>query len=288
VVIRLRAGELVFQDVDLVLERPYGWSGGVMSGIELGPGTSLVLERCTWTVDPAAEAVIRLAPSLSGGGSNGGPASLRLVDSLIRGGGDLIRVTGTVGLDLRIGNSALALGGTLLHADGEPADRSSDPLRLELTATTARCLGGLLWLDSTAASPEPRRAEVRVRDTILATDQAAGPLLRVDAQAGAKPMTDRVQWEGRNTAYHRVETYRREQFREPGSVPVVFDRADWEVAVGDRDASAFHGTLKFSMPWNDGQGVRDQRRDDLRLATGESRFSGGADLSRIPEPPAAP
>ncbi len=112
------------------------------------------------------------------------------------------------------------------------------------------------------------------------------PLVRVDGQDALSTTRDRVLWEGHGLAYHQISTYRRDQSAQVGTVPTVYDRPSWVVAVGSRELAAYHGDLKFQTDWDAARPVWTLGRDDARLAEDSPVASSGADLERIPSPPA--
>jgi serine/threonine-protein kinase len=214
-------------------------------------------------------------------------ASVRITDCLLRAGGNLIEVAAGRPLDLDVDDAVLAAGGAVVRGRGLARGLGPAPLRLDLRRATVRAAGGLIQLESTPNEPELPVADVSVRDSVLATTAKGDPLVRVDGQDALEALRDRVRWEGHGVAYHRIETYRRDQSAQLGTVPVAYDRPSWEVAVGLREEAPIHGDLRFVRPWDASRPPWALTRADVRLAADSPARGAGADLDRVPAPPSA-
>lgn len=292
--VELRKGTLRLDGLDVVLPKAEEPRPGRWAAFAVREGTDLSLTNCTVTIegDQALSAAVVVAGAPEGAeGGRPGPepavAHVRLTDSLLRSGGDLAEVAGGRRLVLELNNVVVAARGSLLHAHGLPRGRTAEPLRLALRRVTARTAGGLVQLESSPDEPELPRAEVGARDSILATTRPDAPLFRVDGQEDLAALRDRIQWEGQGVAYHQVNAYRRDQTAQVGAGPKIYDRPSWDVAVGTKEASPVHGDLKFLEDWDPSRPAWTLRRDDARLAPDSPAASAGADLPRIPNPPAS-
>jgi hypothetical protein len=282
----LRSGGLVLDGIDVVLARENAPRRGRWSVFALGPGADLGLTGCTVTVEgdrtPSAVAVVEPAASADAPSA----ATIRIADCLIRAGGDVVDARGGRKLTVEIDNSVVASTGALIHARG--VSRDAPPaagLSATLRQVTARVAGGLVWLDATTAEPELPTADVNVRYSVLTTGLKDTPLLRVDGHDTAAAQGERVVWEGLGVVYHQVSLYRRDQSLQVGSVPAVFDRASWSVAVGSREKDATHGDARFLHPGVVERPAWAAERDGFRLDPVGPARSAGADLDRVPEPP---
>ena len=85
------------------------------------------------------------------------------------------------------------------------------------------------------------------------------------ARMHSATLHDRIRWEGDAVAYHRIDTYRRDQSAQPGAIPTSYDRQSWQVAVGLREASAVHGDMKFVKEWDATDPAWSLQGEDLRL-----------------------
>lgn len=289
----LRGGSLALEGLDLVLARAATPRQGRWTAFTTRPATELDLTNCTVTVEDngagVPSAVVALAADSADGPDPNAPgptpAVARFSDSLVRTGGDLVDVSSGQRLVIELSNVVTATGGTLVHAHGLPRGQSAGPISLSLRQATVRTGGGLVQLESATGEPELPVAEVSVHDSVLAGTSQGTPLLRVDGQDALAALRDRVRWEGRNVAYHQFNTYRRDQSSQVGSVPTLYDRQSWTVAVGAGESETVHGDLKFAREWGPERGWWSFTRADAELASDSPAHGVGPDLERIPVPP---
>jgi len=294
--LELRSGELELEGIDIVLPRSNAPQEGRWAAFGVWAGAKLSLSNCTVTIEGegtnSAVVVIHERGVRADGEEEGRrpPATMvQLNDSLLRAGGDLIDVAPGGRLDLNLNNLAVSTGGSLLHAHGSPRGQMDSLIQLNLEQVTARMAGGLILLASAPDEPELPVVEVVARKSVLATTPDGGPLVRVDGQDALTTLHDRIRWQGDAVAYHRIETYRRDQSAQPGAIPTSYDRQSWQVAVGLREASAVHGDMKFVNEWDATDPAWSLQGEDLKLAPESLALSSssGAVLERIPQAPPA-
>ena len=282
----VRGGELELRGVDVVLERSLAPESGRWSAFALAPGAGIRLSQCTVTVEGNFPGAAVAVVTGRGGRTGTGAAVFRAFDCVLRSGGDIVDIPAAQRLELNLEDTLVAATGAMVHGHGGDAKTAGDgPLKLALRDVTARNAGGLIHLESAPDGPKLPAAEVEVRDSILATDGAGGPLVRIDGQDALEGLRDRVKWEGHNVAYDRIETYRRDQSAQPGTVPSRFDRMSWEQAVAPREMEPFHGAIDFEVPWDDDREPWTVVPEDARLAQSVPDSVGGADPDRLPTPP---
>ena len=255
--LELRSGELELEGIDIVLPRSNAPREGRWAAFGVWAGAKLSLSNCTVTIEGegtnSAAVVLRESENQADGGDEGRnpPAAIvRLNDSLLRSGGDLIDVAPGGRLDLELNNLAVSTGGSLLHAHGSPRGQIDSPIQLNLEQVSARVAGGLVLLESAPDEPELPVVEVVASKSVFATTPDGAPLCRVDGQDALSSLHDRIRWKGDAVAYHQIDTYRRDQSAQPGAIPTSYDRQSWQVAVGLREASPVHGDLKFVKEWD--------------------------------------
>ncbi len=168
-------------------------------------------------------------------------------------------------------------------AHGLPRGLTAEPIRISLAQVTARTAGDSFY--SSAGEPELPVADVRVRDSILATTSKGAPLFRVDGQDSLSALRDRIKWEGQGVAYHQINAYRRDQSAQVGSVPTIYDRSSWVVAIGTKEADPIHGDVKFLQEWDPERPAWTLTREDVRLARDSPSPRAGANLDAIPSVP---
>jgi hypothetical protein len=312
--VRISAGGgLILRQVDLVIALP---GPGLLPATPVGaglfalsPGALLELDRCTVTLTgprdrPALVVVPGLEATPGGAQVDAGEdepvaalaasaveeaaSRVRFVDCLIRSATDLVAVGAGRSAEVEAVGCVLATSAAVVHAHGARAGEPSRIVGLRLDRCMVRTGSGLVDLESSPEQPEVPTARLRVEDTVLATNRPGDPLVRVDGQGDLESLRDRVRWEGRRVAYHQITTYRRDQSSRPGSVPLRFDRSDWDRSVAPRDVQPFHGRLEFTRVWDATRDPWTTTRDDARFAPEELDPARGPDLSRIPEPPVLP
>jgi serine/threonine-protein kinase len=293
--LELRSGSLHLEGFDILLPRQSAPSPGGWAAFSVAAATDLSLTNCTVTIEGEAprSAVVVLgaarkeSPSARGVDFEPTSATVRVTDSLLRGGGDIFDVSGGRRVVMEVNNAVISSGGSLIHAHGSPRGQAPERVSVTIRQVTARNEGGLLHIDSTSGEPELPLAEVVARDSILATEGAESPLLRVDGQDSVTSISDRITWEGHGNAYARLVTYRRDQSTRLGAAPVLYDRHDWTVWAGLKDASPFHGDARFVRDWEPGREPWLLVPENARLADDSPVLSAGSDLERIPNPPAS-
>ena len=289
---RLKGGSLSLQDIDITLAEADAPANRRWAAFGVWAGAELALTRCTVTVHGdhprSAVAIVQAGDEEVENGLAGpdpSAASIRVFDSLLRAGGDLVDVAAGRKLDLAIEGSALAARGSLAHAHGLPRGQAAEPLRVGLRHVTARLAGGLVRLESVPGDPELPVAEVTARDCILATDDADAPLFRVDEQDGLDARRERISWDGHAIAYHNITTFRLDETAQAGVGPLRFQRGDWEMAVGG-EVDPVHQDVGFVKAWDRARPPWTLTPEDVRLAPGSPAGDAGPDLKRLPNPPA--
>ena len=287
---RLRASSLQIQGVDIVLGLDDVPDRGRWAAFLADAGTDLKLTRCTVTIQgeqvrsavvavPAAEDAMGVAAAESSA------ASIRVTDSILRGGGDLFDVASGRKLDLEIEDTALSCGGSLLRGHALPRGQVSGASKVVLRQVTARLAGGLVHLESAPGEPELPVVEVVAWESILATNPEGDPLFRVDGQDALTALRDRIRWEGHSVAYHQIEVYRRDQTAQVGALPLRYDLPTWRESVAPHEADPTHGDVKFARPWAEDRPPWTLTREDVRLAPESPVRPAGADPQDLPVTP---
>ncbi len=297
VMFRIHPGAtLTLRGIDIVLEQADAPLGGRWAAFGVEPGGDLELAACTVTIegDHRSSAVVAIqeaeepSDELDDEDETPAAASVKATDSFLRGGGDLIDIAAGQPLDLRLSNVVVSTGGSLAHGHGLSRDarNGAEPitLMLDLRRLTTRNGGGLVQLESAPGEPVLPVADVVVRDSILATAPGV-PLLSVDGQEDLESLRDRIRWESHSVAYHQIDIYRRDQTAQPGNIALSFRRPSWDIAVGQREDSPYHGDLILLNPWDESLPAWTRSLDDVRLDPESPGQALSPDLSRIPNPP---
>jgi serine/threonine protein kinase len=281
----VRGGQLELQGIDLTFLSEDNSSRRML--FSLTPGSKLTLKGCSVTVEGQDwNSMIELEgddeqrPGDSGGGGMGLPI-VRIEDSLLRGGGDAISITGRTGGDLTLKNAVVSTGGGLLHALGlgEGGDAGPAKIKLTLDQVTGLFAEGLVRLQTSAKRPIPPEARITARNSVFSTGYEE-PLLRIEGQQELRQLRDLLRWEGDHVGYHNVDIYRRDESMNAQEHERDIDRSGWSAAVA-KDDNPIHGQL-LQNSWPEGRSYWTLRPSDAAL-TPESRDLG-PDLARIPDP----
>jgi hypothetical protein len=297
VLFHLISGSLKLDRVDLILPKDAAPRTGNWSVFAVAPGTDLVINDCTVTIEGSTTHAAMIVAPVGGKEQNafgeGEPqeqptVTVRLKNSLFRVGGDLVDVSADRRIDLEVDNAVIATTGAFVHGHGRPRGVAGEPLKITLRKLTGRLENGLIQLESTVADPELPVADIVARDSVLSTNGKGGPLVQVDGQDDADALRARIKWEGSGIAYSDISTYRRDQVLKLGEFPVVFDRPSWERALGRKELGSIHGAAMFLNDFPADRPAWLAQTPDFRLKPDSSAAKSGAgsDLKSIPDAPA--
>ena len=301
VMLNLRSGSLLLQGLDLVITDQDWPRGDRLAAIGLLPGTELTISDCTLTVAvprPSASLFVLQAPADSEPPGPADPAAgrgavIQIRDSFLRSGGDGVLVGSGRELSLNLTNALLGTEGSMLHALGSPRRPPADSpaLKVRIDQVTAQVKGGLVHLESTPDDPELAPAYFCAENAIVSTTAGDDPLFRIEGQVRVEgqdqldPLGDKIRWEARRVAYHRIKTYRRDEIVQTGSLPRTYDRENWTRAFLPKDELPMVGDVKFLHEADAALAAWKLDRDDLRLAPLSPAAQIGPDFNRIPPPP---
>jgi serine/threonine-protein kinase len=296
----LRSGSLLLQGLDIVIADPEARRGDRVAAVGLRPGTNLTIADCTLTVavpHPSASILVVQPPDGSrtpgvSGAAAGRGCEIEIRDSFLRSGGDGVLVAPGREVSLGLTNALIATDGSLLHALGGPRRPAAEPaVKARIDRVTARVKGGLVRLESTPEEPGLTPVDLRAENAIVSTTAGDDPLFRIEGQVRVEgqeqldPLGDKIRWEARKVAYHRIKTYRRDEIIQTGSLPRTYDRESWTRAFLPRDELPMLGDARFLHEADAALAAWKLGRDDLRLAPESPAAGIGPDLDRIPSPP---
>ncbi|MDX2039001.1 MAG: protein kinase [Isosphaeraceae bacterium] len=291
---RLQGGSLRVEGIDLEVDEETTDRETPFAVFAVAAGGDFTLADSTVTIEGERPtgSIIRVPSSESKPiGLEEAPlaASIRLKNSFLRSGSDAIVVEPGQLADIELDNASVVASGSLLRGMGSPRGDDARTLELTLRQVSARVALGVVSLESSLDRPELPYAEIVARNCVIATNSKGDPLVRLIGQDDPEGLRGRVHWDGNNVAYHKINTYRRDQVNKLGTSPTLFDRASWEIAVGPRESSPIHDDVRFVREWNDDRSPWTAGPEDLRLrADSPATTSGsGSDLSHVPTPPGA-
>jgi hypothetical protein len=143
-----------------------------------------------------------------------------------------------------------------------------------------------VYLQTTQERPIMASVDIRAEDSILSTVTGDDPLFRLEGQEEIEALRDRIRWEARKVAYHRIKTYRRDEIVQAGGLPRIYDRDDWTQAFRPTDEAPNLTDLKFRHQADAATPAWKLERNDLRLRSNSTSSPIGPDADKVPEPPA--
>jgi serine/threonine-protein kinase len=284
-------GELELRHLDLVMD-----GGGASASLFLlRPGSRLRLVDCTVTLEGpagAGSALVRTpvgpdAPGDAEGDAKSRPAPVvvEVRDGLLRSGSDLFRGEHAGEFRITVTDTVAAGAGAFVQLGPVPDRGVPTDLTLDLERSALRCDGGLLSL-RTAADPAPMPAvKVKARRSILSAPPGGQPLVRVEGRGRLDEAVAWLDWEGDGVVYDGFDVYRRDASTMPGSVPQLFSRGDWELALAGRDRAAYHGRVSYAQAAAEGASPWTLRPGQLRPSPESPASGAGPDFARVPAPP---
>jgi hypothetical protein len=218
-------------------------------------------------------------------GVDSSPATIRVDECLLRGGGDLVDVTAGRRLDLDLDQVVVSTGGSLVHGHGLPRGQSSEPLKVGLRRVTARVAGG--WSGSKAPWESPSCPSPRSPPATRSSPRApgAGPCSASTARTPSTGSATGSAGTGTASPTTRSRPTGSTRTPSPGPSRSASTAPTGTLAVGTREDAPIHGDLKFSKPWDPDRHSWSLTKDDVHLAPESPALASGADLDVIPDPP---
>jgi hypothetical protein len=120
----------------------------------------------------------------------------------------------------------------------------------------------------------------------VSTTAGDEPLFRLEGQDQLDQLGNKIRWEARKVAYHRIKTYRRDEIVQTGSLPRTYDRENWTRAFLPyvKDESPMLGNVKF-LHEADTLSACKYGSEDFRLEPESPAVQVGPDLGKVPSPP---
>ncbi|MGP0066069.1 MAG: protein kinase domain-containing protein [Isosphaeraceae bacterium] len=292
---KLRSGSLRLEGLDLMMLDQENLRGERVAFAALLPDTNLTMIDCTLTVAvrraSASVFVVQSPSEPAGSRPSERPtrraSTITLQDCFLRSGGDAVTVAAGRELNLDLTNVLVATEGSLVHALGCPRRRPLDPAAIEVRMgqVTSLVKGGLVHLESTPDEPELSSVKMSAGNSIVSTTAGDDPLFRLEGQDQLDQLGNRIRWEARKVAYHRIKTYRRDEIVETGSRPRTYDRENWTRAFLPMDESPMLGNVKFLREADTAIPSWKLGLEDFRLDPDSPAPQVGPDLGKIPSPP---
>ncbi len=195
--------------------------------------------------------MIKMTTSASGARSE---ISIEIAHSLVRGNCNLLSSRYTHPARLKIGNSILALEGSLVSMVGD-LDMPDQDADLEISLEHVTCLVGnsLIRMDGGEEPRELLPVSVQAANNIFATN-APAPLIAVSGKTSAQMLRGLLRWEGEKNFYDRFQKFWAIRPTQIASADDEYDFAQWQKLWGvSGDVGAnYGGILWASDRWTAG------------------------------------
>ena len=297
VMFNLRSGSLVLQGIDLIVPDLEILHAERVAIAGLLRGSKLTIVDCTLSLAlgrPSASVFILRSPTDNAKPSTSEPAPRReaviqIRDSFLRSGGAGVTLGAGRELALEMSNVLVGTEGSLIHAFGSPRRprRDSPAVEVRMDRVTSRVKGGLVHLESTRDEPDLTSVKIFAENSIVSTTAGDDPLFRVEGQDQFDPIGDKIRWDARKVAYHRIKTYRRDEILQTGTLPRTYDRENWSRAFLPKDESPVLANVNFLHEADATTPAWKLGKDDLRIEPSSPAANLGPDLGKIPAPPPA-
>jgi serine/threonine protein kinase len=168
-----------------------------------------------------------------------GMARLEVVESLVRGSGDLLHVQTSRPFGASLQQSGVALDGTALVVDGNKPDMTmaGDGAQVQLDHATLWCSKGFLHLHGTPGMPQLVPVRVQSSSSLLATSEAQ-PLIRVDGNQNESELKRRLTWFGKRNCYAASGPMITAQAFDKETMASQYDATYWSEMWGGDDEQA--------------------------------------------------
>lgn len=220
--------------------------------------------------------------------------TVRLADSMIRGGTDLFLVKTILAARIDVDNCLLALQGTMLRAQGtvEVPEKQTE-LSLRLNQLTAALNAGLIVMEGGESPRKLGRVFVEASNNIFTTvttpEHQSAPLILMVSNEPPDDLLKLLSWNGQKNFYDGFESYWTRTTPD-GSKTTLWDYEEWKFRWDSNEVDPHATIVLWKTPWS-GRPYAELNPLDFELdenANGNPALSAannggnaGVDLSRL-------
>lgn len=220
--------------------------------------------------------------------------TVRLADSMIRGGTDLFLVKTILAARIDVDNCLLALQGTMLRAQGtvEVPEKQTE-LSLRLNQLTAALNAGLIVMEGGESPRKLGRVFVEASNNIFTTvttpEHQSAPLILMVSNEPQDDLLKLLSWNGQKNFYDGFESYWTRTTPD-GSKTTLWDYEEWKFRWDSNEVDPHATIVLWKTPWT-GRPYAELNPLDFELdenANGNPALSAannggnaGVDLSRL-------
>lgn len=302
----ISGGALDLVDVSLLLNVKASIAADVWALISTQRADAIRLQRVMVTVQNAAQrpaAVIEFRGGTSrmvsdmemmNGNQMSTAMTVRLADSMVRGGTDLLLVKSFLAARIDLNNCVLALDGTVLRSQGSvDVPEKQTELSMQLNQLTAALNSGLIVIEGGEAPRKVGRIRVDATNNIFTRDQAPdqqpSPFIDMVSSEPPDDLLKLLAWNGQKNFYDGFESYLTRTAQD-GSKSTVWDYEEWKFRWDSNEVDPHSTIVLWKKRWYE-KPLTDLNPSDFALdenAKGNPALSAandggnaGVDLSRL-------
>ncbi len=302
----ISGGSLDLVDVSLLMNVKSAIATDLWALISTQRAEAIRLQRVTVTVQnkvqrPAAVVEFRAGTSrmvtdmeMMNNGMMTTATTVRLADSMIRGGTDLILVKSFLSARIDLDNCLLALDGSVLKSQGSvDVPEKQTELSLRLNQLTAALNSGLIVMEGGEAPRKLGRISVEATNNIFTRDPSPDhrpqPFVSMVSAEPPDDLLKLLAWNGQKNFYDGFESYWTRTAQD-GSRTTVWDYEEWKFRWDSNEVDPHSTIVLWKKRWYE-RPFGELNPSDFELdesATGNPALSAandggnaGVDLSRL-------
>jgi hypothetical protein len=182
--------------------------------------------------------------------------TVRVADSLIRGGTDLFHVKTMLSARLDVENCLLALEGTVLRQVGsiDPPEKQT-LLELRLYQLTAVVNSGLIVMDAGDAPRQLGRVAIEAQNNIFTSvttiNKPVAPLIEMTGNEPADDMRKLIAWRnGQKNFYDGFQAFWTVRTMQEGPRSSVWDFEEWKFRLDSNELNPHGAIVVWKAPWS--------------------------------------
>lgn len=182
--------------------------------------------------------------------------TVRLADSMVRGGTDLFHVKTILSARLDVENSLLVLDGTLLRQTGSMDIPEKQPeLSLRLYQLTAVLNAGLIMMESGEVPRQLGRVSIDAANNIFTTPTPApnrtlAPLIMLSGNDPSDDLRKLVAWSGQKNFYDGFQSFWETRTAFEGPRTSVWDFEEWKYRLDSNEIDPHATIVLWKQPWS--------------------------------------
>ncbi|MDB5385809.1 MAG: Serine/threonine protein kinaserelated protein, partial [Planctomycetaceae bacterium] len=181
--------------------------------------------------------------------------TVRLADSMVRGGADLFHIKTMLTARLDVENCLLALEGTVLRQTGSmDVPEKQTMLSLRLYQLTAVVNSGLIVMDvgdvPRQLGPVAIDAQNNIFTTVTTVNKPVEPLISMTGNEPADDLRKLIAWSGQKNFYDGFQAFWRTNTVLDGPKSSVWDFEEWKFRLDSDEIDPHASIVLWRQPWS--------------------------------------